>query len=219
MKISMVPILRISALPLVIFFYLSGGFIQSDFLAQYGKLVALALLAAAASTDVMGAQASDADRLFSKVANKALVLAGLLLVITDFDLLVGGFRPTGCFLPMPLWFAVVAVFAILGSDLVISGVHSLASGKNVETAPDNLAKAKLVVQYIAVGLLMFYAFADAHELFGLEAIGTIVQVYEFAALFALAAATVMCVVSAGNCLYQHRELFFDKREKKGWGEK
>ena len=217
---------RILILPVILFFYLASSFIESSFFNLYGKLIALVLFVLAAATDWLDGyvarrynQVSDMGKLLDPIADKLLTLAGFILVATDFEVLAGGFRPSGAYLPMPIWFVVLALFIALGRDIIINALRSIATQKGVTIAADKYGKAKSVVQYIAIIMLMFYAVGFAHNYFGLESTEIAVQVYEFASLFAMSVATILTVVSAGNYLYQYRETYLGKREKKEWGEK
>ena len=220
-----ITVAKIVCLPLMMFFYLSSGFIVSEFLGQYGKLIALALFVLAAAAEFVFVPAaareekpvSELGRLLAALAAKGLVLAGFLLVLTDFEV-VGSFRPSGFFLPLPVWFAVLALFVMVARDYVFAAVRAMAAKASVKTEPDKYAKAKNIIQHIAILFLMVYAVAVANNFFGIDKIGIVVQVYEFASLFALALAVIICIVSAGDYLYRYRELYLGAREKKEWGE-
>ena len=216
---------RIAILPIILFFYLSGTFINASFFVLYGRLIALILFVIAAATDWLDGyiarkhnQVTDMGKMLDPIADKVLTLAGFLLIATDIEL-VSSFRPSGSFLPMPIWFAVLALFIAFGRDIIINGLRFVAAEKGVKIAADKFGKAKSVAQYVAISLLMFYGFASVNNFFGINPVGTIVSIYEFTSLFALALATILTLVSAGNYLYQYRELYLGKREKKDWGEK
>lgn len=223
-KITMARILMV---PVVIFFYLCGGawgiFPEASFLLRYGKLIALLLFVIAAATDWLDGhiarkynQVSDMGKMLDPIADKILTLAGFVLIILDYDIIkYSNFYGDGF---LPVWFAVLAVFLAFGRDYIINALRFVAIEKGVTIAADRYGKAKSIMQYVAIVLFMVYAF-DACQPDSFIGIGTFHDIYKFVALFALMLATVLTVVSACNYLYQHRELYLGKRDKKEWGGK
>lgn len=215
---------RIAILPVILFFYLCGGvggiIPGATFLIRYGKLIALVLFVLAAATDWLDGyiarkynQVSDMGKMLDPIADKMLTLVGFILIAIDFDVITNGFQGDGF---LPVWFAVLALFVAFGRDYVINGLRFVAAEKGVSIAADKYGKAKSVFQYIAISMFMFYGF-DAvinNVVFGLD---TILTIYEFATLFALSIATVLSIVSAGNYLYQYRQLYLGNKTKKDWG--
>jgi len=223
-KSTLITIVRLAVLPLILFFYLSGGMFDVWFFAKFGKFIALVLFVAAAATSQLSGyiaraqnQVSDAGKMFGRIANRLLVIVGLLLVVTDFQILTEIYRPVGFyFLPMPVWLAVLAMFIALGRDIVIGCMRVFAVQKGVDVVPDKFGKAKNILLYTAISLLMFYAFADAFNFFDLGNISTVVQIYEFAAVFALSISTVVCAVSVATYLFNNRALYLGNKQKKDW---
>jgi len=227
---TMMAIARLVALPLIMFFYLSGVIFDVAFFAQIGKLVALILFLMAATSQLASAKAreknqiTDAGKIASLISNRLLMLVGLILVVTDIGVLTDVYNPSGFifsgfyFLPMPIWFAVLVLFCAIGRDIVVSGVRLIAAQKGVKIASDKFGRGKNILQYVAISLLMFYAFADAHDFFGLGNTSAVLQIYEFAAVFVLGIATAVCVISSITYLYNNRELYVGSKEKKNWGE-
>jgi len=218
---------RILVVPIIIFFYLCGGhwglFPNSSFLVRYGKLIALLLFGIAAISDTIDGyiarkynQVTDLGKMLDPIADKILTLAGFVLIVLDYDVIrYSSFQGDGF---LPVWFAVIALFVALGRDYIINGLRFIAVEKDVTIAADKLGKAKSFIQYCAIGLFMIYAW-DAVQPSSLIGTGMFMEVYQFTALFALALATILTVVSAVNYMYQYRELYLGKREKKDWGEK
>jgi len=228
---TVVTIVRLAVLPLILVFYLSGMMFDVWFFAKLGKLIALVLFIAVAATSQLAGsvaqkknQTSDAGKIFARIANRLLMLVGLLLVVTDFRILTDVYHPSGFlfsgfyFLPMPIWFAVLVLLCALGRDIVISSMRLLATQKGIEIAPDKFGKGRSALLYTAIALLMFYAFASAFNFFELGNVSAVVQIYEFAAVFVFGIATAVCIISAVTYLYQNRELYAGIKEKKNWGE-
>jgi len=224
---TIIALVRIGMLPLILFFYLSGGLFDVWFFYKFGKLIALILFIDVAIAEwVAGFLAkrrnqtfSDAGRMFTRIANKLLVLVGLVLVATDFKVITDNFYLTGLyFMPMPIAFAAFALVCALGRDLVINSLRFLAVQKGAKPTADKFGRATIIMQYIAISVLMFYAFTVAHHFFGLDNIDIAVQIYEFAAFFVFAIATALTIISAGVYLHQNRELFMTSKPKKDWGD-
>jgi len=223
-----ITLFRILVVPIIIFFYLCGGawgiFQNSSFLIRYGKLIALLLFGIAAISDTVDGyiarkynQVTDIGKMLDPIADKILTLAGFILIALDFDVMKYGTYGDGF---LPVWFAVLAIFIAFARDHIVNGLRFVAIEKGVTIAADRYGKAKSLIQYVAIGLFMIYAFdavqPESYIGFGT---GTFLDIYQFTALFALALATVLTMVSAANYLYQYRELYLGKREKKDWGEK
>jgi len=225
---TIIALIRLAVLPLILFFYLAGWIIiQVSFFADYGKLIALILFVLVAVAEVLpnfiarkrDETITDAGKMWGRIATRLLMLVGLILVVTDFGTLAGGHRPAGLFfLPMDTWFVVLVLLCIFGRATVINSLQQMAARKGTKLAPDRFVRAIKVSQYIAIFLLMLYAFADMHHFFGLGDINTVVRIYAFAAVFALASAMVLSAVSACVSLRQNCELYAGSKPKKDWGE-
>jgi len=224
-----ISLIRLAVLPCIIFFYLSGGIIGGWlFFAEFGKLIALILfidvIAAEWLANILAKRRNesftDASKIFTRIINKLVMLVGLVLVATDIGFLVDSFYPSGfSFLPMPAWLAVIALVCILGRDLVINSLRSMAAKMDVKLGISKFGKATIVLQRIAIALLMFYAFAAMHHFFGLGNVNVVVEIYEFTAVFVFVIATALGIISTGAYLYQSRELYIKSKPKKEWGGK
>lgn len=226
---------RIFIIPVIIFLYLAGGpsglFPDVAFIRDYAKLIALLLFGIAAMTDWLDGyvarkrnEVSAVGKMLDPIADKILTVAGFLLIATDVDIITSGFTANSVnasfgFGFLPIWFAVVVLFVALGRDYIINGLRAVAAGKGVTIAADKYGKAKSLLQYISIGLLMIYAFCSGIDL-ELFRNGTFLDIYQFVAIFGLALATVLSIYSAVNYMYKYRETYLGKREpKKSWEEK
>jgi len=223
---AIITIVRLAVLPLILLFYLSGAIIDVQFFAEYGKLIALILFVGVIVAGVIVRhfakkhnKVTDSLEEFARITNKLVMLVGLVLVATDFQIWTG-WVPLAelLFLPMPSWFAAIVLIAAFGRDLIISSVRAFAIKKGIKPAADKFLMPRKIALYVAISLLMFYAFAAMHSFLGLGNVHVVVQIYEFAAVFTLVTATVLSIVAACVYLYQHRELFTGNKPKKDWGE-
>jgi CDP-diacylglycerol--glycerol-3-phosphate 3-phosphatidyltransferase len=219
-----ITLMRVLILPIIIFFYLTGGeggiIPEATILIRFGKLIALVLFVLAAATDWLDGyvarkynQVSDMGKMLDPIADKMLTLAGFVLIAVDFDVITDGFRGDGF---LPVWFAVIVLFVAFGRDIIINGLRFVAAQKGVDIAADKYGKAKSILQYIALSMFMFYAF-DAVNTNPILGMGTFLQIFEFATLFALSLATALSVVSAANYLFRYSDLYLGGKPKQDLG--
>ena len=215
-----ITIARIALLPVILFFYLSGDiFVGEPFFYWNGKLIALVLFIIAAATDWLDGwiarkfnQVSDMGKLLDPIADKMLTLLGFVLVVTDFDI-VGQV--------LPLWLAVLAIFIAIGRDFIVNALRQIAAEKGTTIAADMAGKVKSVMQFIAIPLLMFYAYdaANSNSVLGFD---LLFELYEYTCLFVLSAATLLSVYSGGHYLVKYKNVFssgkYIDKPKKTWEE-
>jgi len=214
-----ITLVRISLLPFIMFFYLSGGIFAEPFFILNGKLIALILFVIAAATDWLDGwvarkfnQISDMGKLLDPIADKMVTTLGFILIATDFDI-VGDF--------LPVWFAVLAVFVAIGRDIIINALRLIAVEKKVTIAADASGKIKSVMQFIAIALFMFYAYDYVNMVLGS---GIVFDIYQYVCMFALALATALSIYSGAHYLIKYKEVFAgkqtqDKKPRKTWEEK
>jgi len=209
-----ITIARMALIPFILFFYISGTIIWDSFFIQYGKLIALILFIIAAATDWLDGhvarrynQTSDLGKILDPIADKMLVYLGFVLIATDFGI-VGGL--------VPVWLMVVAVTAALGRDLIVNALRQSAAEKGKNFAADKTGKFKTVLQFVAISLIMFWAFDyDTSQIFEY---GTILQVFEFVSIFTLVAATIISVYSGIEYMINYNNMF-ERGDKKTWEQK
>jgi len=133
-------LLRIAVVPLFLFF----PFVADS---RTGSQVMAWLFIAAAVTDVVdgwlarrGHGVTSIGKLLDPLADKMLVSAALILLLA-----VGR---------IPLWAAGMVV-VIVGRELAVTGLRSIASSEGYVVAATGLGKLKAVFQNIAIGALFF----------------------------------------------------------------
>ncbi|WP_321371142.1 CDP-diacylglycerol--glycerol-3-phosphate 3-phosphatidyltransferase [uncultured Desulfuromusa sp.] len=138
---------RIAAVPIVVFLLLFESK-QNCFWAAF-------IFTAAAMTDWLDGYLARKwgvvtilGKFLDPLADKLIVMAALIMLI-PLD-------------RVPAW----AVFVILGRELIVSGIRSIASSEGIVIAASDLGKYKTIFQMIAiVGLLLHYRY---HWFFGVQ---------------------------------------------------
>ncbi|MBR7100063.1 MAG: CDP-diacylglycerol--glycerol-3-phosphate 3-phosphatidyltransferase [Clostridia bacterium] len=141
-----ITVARICMIPLMIlFFYLPF---------EGARITAAAIFALAAATDFLDGyiarkynQVSTMGKFLDPIADKVLVLAGFILLLSNTD-----------FMTTYVWMeAVFGIFVclIVARELIVSGFREIAAEKKVVLAAGMLGKIKTVAQDIAIFFLLF----------------------------------------------------------------
>ena len=141
-----ITVARICMIPLMIlFFYLPF---------EVARITAAAIFALAAATDFLDGyiarkynQVSTMGKFLDPIADKVLVLAGFILLLSNTD-----------FMTTYVWMdAVFGIFVclIVARELIVSGFREIAAEKKVVLAAGMLGKIKTVAQDIAIFFLLF----------------------------------------------------------------
>lgn len=134
-RILFVPIFMFFAMPPASWY--SAGF--TEFLNSTGSYIAIALFIIAALTDILDGslarsrnEVTNLGKFLDPIADKLLVMAGLLVLMVKFDL--------------SAWLILI-VFA---RELMVMGIRMIAAGEGVVVAASIWGKVKTVTQIIAV---------------------------------------------------------------------
>lgn len=186
-----ITISRICLIPLVIFFFLA------DFI-PYGKLVAALIFGIAAITDNIDGRiarkrnlVTDLGKFLDPIADKVLVMSGLLLVVA-YPISGAGITQA---LPavMPVWLGIICSILILARELIISAFRQVAATKKLVLAADKSGKIKAFLQDITVFLYMIYAFLVAQ--FYSSIAGTANTVLNVILIVLLVVTTILTITS------------------------
>ncbi|MBO5394882.1 MAG: CDP-diacylglycerol--glycerol-3-phosphate 3-phosphatidyltransferase [Clostridia bacterium] len=190
---------RLLLIPLVVFFYLA------EFV-PYGKLISTIIFVVACLTDFLDGyiarkhnQVTTLGKFFDSIADKVLIMTGLLLIVL----------PTSSILPAvyPTWLGLVCVIIILAREFIVSALRQVAAAKGVVLAADKGGKIKAVAQYVVVTAYMILGFIQAEFLpiSLLESEG--LSVVRFILMILLVAATVLTIYSGCSYLIRNRKVF------------
>ncbi len=184
-----ISITRLIMIPFVVFFYLAS-FIP------WGKFIALALFIIAALTDFLDGYiarkynlVTNLGKFIDPIADKVLVMAGLLLVVCDGTVLA----PYG---------AIMAII-ILAREFIISGFRLVASNAGLVLAADKWGKWKTLVTDVAIPLYMFYAWVVAD---GIITNAVALSVISWVSFGFLAVATLLTIISGLNYIIKNRQV-------------
>lgn len=137
-------LLRMFLIPVMIFLYLAS-------FVPYGKIFAIVVFVLASLTDMLDGYiarktntVTNLGKLLDPIADKLLVMSGLLLVVCDATI------------PQP--YGVVVAILIIGRELLISAFRQIAASQNVIMAADSFGKLKTITQDVAIPLLFLIAF-------------------------------------------------------------
>lgn len=181
-------LLRIFLIPFMLFFYLAN-------FVPYGKIIALVIFIFASFTDMLDGKiarkynlVTSLGKLLDTIADKLLVMSGLLLVVVDGTI------------PHP--YGVLVAIIIIGRELLISIFRQIAASKNYIIAADMFGKVKATVQYVAIPLLFLISF-----LINDVAINqTILLVIQIVGYVAIGLATILTILSGINYIVKNKQL-------------
>lgn len=180
--------LRIILIPFFIFFYLAS-------FVPYGKIIAVVIFILAAITDWFDGRiarkynlVTNLGKLLDPIADKLLVVAGILLVVVDKTI------------PAP--YGVIIAFLIIGRELLISALRQIAAANNYVMAADMFGKVKATVQDVALPLLFVLSFF----MYDVAAGETLLLVWKIIAYVAIGLATVLTVLSGINYMVKNKNV-------------
>ena len=180
---------RIFLIPVFIFFFLAN-FIP------FGKLIACAIFIIAALTDMLAGKlarqynlVTNLGKLLDPIADKLLVISGLLLVVVDFTI------------PHP--YGVLCAIIIIGRELLVSAVRQIAASQNIVIAADKFGKIKMIVQVIALPMLFVLSY-----LMGIATLdATVLLVCKIVTYVFIGVATLFTVLSGINYVVKNKQIF------------
>lgn len=184
-----ISISRIVMTPIIMALYLISEI-------PYGKLIALLLFIAASITDFLDGylarkhnQVTDTGKFLDPIADKLLVMAGVLVIIADMIL--------------PLYVYIIVCAMIFARDYLVNSLRQVASTKGVVIAADKSGKIKTVLLDIALSGMMLLG---ANQQEGWVS-GTAVDVVSYIVYAVSVAALFMLVYSTVEYFYNNRSVF------------
>lgn len=201
-----ISIARICLIPLVIFFYLAT-FIP------FGKLIAFLIYVVAVCTDFVDGMiarkrglVTDLGKLLDPIADKCLVMAVLLLVISS---PVAGGMPIMASNPNYVGIiGVIGAIIILAREFIISAFRQIAASKNFVMMADKSGKIKTIIQDIVLGGYIFYAFLISE--FAISK--TVNAIFGITLLALFIVAVILTITSGINYLVKNKAVL--KEDKK-----
>lgn len=207
-KISLI---RICLIPLVIFFYLA------DFI-PYGKLISFLIYVIAGCTDFVDGMiarkrglVTDLGKLLDPIADKCLVMSVLVLIISW---PVSG---PGVESAMPIMgsvpnyvgiIGIVGTILILSREFIISALRQIAASKNFVMMADKSGKLKAVIQDVAIGGYMLYAFVISE--FAISK--TLNAVFAFGLLILFCLAVLLTITSGINYMVKNKAVLRERKK-------
>ena len=201
-----ITLLRILLIPLVIFFYLA------DFI-PYGKLVSFLLFVIAACTDFVDGKiarkrnlVTDLGKLLDPIADKCLVMASLLLIISwpingGLPILASNPNYAGVI-------GIVGAIIILAREFIVSALRMIAATKNYVMMADKLGKIKATFQDVSIAGYILYAFLVTE--FVLPA--TLNTVFALVLLILFGISVILTIVSGANYFLKNKKLFKQNKD-------
>lgn len=180
-------LLRIFLIPIFIFFYLAT-FIP------VGKIISVVIFIIASLTDMLDGKiarkynlVTNLGKLLDPIADKLLVMSGLLLVVVDETI------------PHP--YGVIIAIIIIGRELLISAFRQIAASKNVVMAADKFGKIKMITQVIALPMLFVLAYLHT-----LVIDSTALLTCEIISYIFIGLATLFTILSGVNYIVKNRQV-------------
>lgn len=174
-----ITISRIIMVPIIMALYLISAI-------PYGKLIALFLFIIASTTDFLDGyiarkynQVTDTGKFLDPIADKLLVMAGILIIIVDSIL--------------PIYVYVIVCAMIFARDYLVNSLRQVASTKGVVIAADKSGKIKTLLLDIALcGMMLLGANLQAGWIDGIavDIVSYIVYTISVMAMFMLIYSTV-----------------------------
>lgn len=184
-----ITIARICLIPFVMFFYLAT-FIPC------GKLIAAIIFVVAAYTDFLDGYIARKNNLVTNlgkfldpIADKVLVMAGLLMIIADGTVLA----PYG----------VIMVSIILARELIIGGFRSVAAASGKVLAADMWGKVKTTITDIALPFYMVFAWFKADSIISNA---TFLSIFGWLCFGLLAVSTILTIISGVNYVVKNKHV-------------
>jgi len=137
-----ITLLRIFLVPLLVAVLLTGRS-EQDFLTLNARIIALAIFAVAAFTDVL-------DGYLARLRNEVTRLGKLLDPVADKLLISAAFVSLVQLGLAPAWIVVI----ILGREFAVSGLRLIAATEGFQIEVSSFGKYKMIAQVFAVGFLI-----------------------------------------------------------------
>ena len=182
---NLLTLARVAAVPLIVIIMLSDS--------RAAGLWAAAIFGAAAVTDFIDGWLARKwgvvtvlGKFLDPLADKLIVMAALIMLI-----------PFG---RIPAW----AVFLVLGREIIITGLRSIASSEGIVIDASDLGKYKTIYQMVAIpGLLLHY---DYYWFFGMRSEFLHVNMHNFG-MFFFVIALALTLWSGFDYLYKFFRVF------------
>jgi len=182
---NLLTLARVAAVPLIVIIMLSDS--------RVAGLWAAAIFGAAAVTDFIDGWLARKwgvvtvlGKFLDPLADKLIVMAALIMLI-----------PLG---RIPAW----AVFLVLGREIIITGLRSIASSEGIVIDASDLGKYKTIYQMVAIpGLLLHY---DYYWFFGMRSEFLHVNMHNFG-MFFFVIALALTLWSGFDYLYKFFRVF------------
>ena len=183
-----ITISRIVLVPIIMAFYMIECI-------PYGKLVATILFLIASTTDFLDGylarknnQVTDTGKFLDPIADKLLVMSGILIIIID--------------LILPLYVYILICALIFARDYLVNSLRQVASTKGVVIAADKSGKLKTVLLDIALIGMMFLGSNLQENWFSGLAVDIISYIVYFVGAFAL----FMVIYSTVEYFYKNKNV-------------
>lgn len=192
---NQISMIRIFLVPVLVFFYLA------DFIA-WNKFIAVIIFIIAALTDFIDGklarktgQVTDLGKFLDSIADKILVLAGLILIVADGTI----YAPYG---------AIIAI-VILSREFMVSALRQVAAGKNLILAADKWGKYKAFLQDLAIPAFMLLNFLSQYNYIS----GISFEIVFWICWGLMIVAVLLTIISGINYFVKNREVFIDKKNQ------
>ncbi len=192
---NQISMIRIFLVPVLVFFYLA------DFIA-WNKFIAVIIFIVAALTDFIDGklarktgQVTDLGKFLDSIADKILVLAGLILIVADGTI----YAPYG---------AIIAI-VILSREFMVSALRQVAAGKNLILAADKWGKYKAFLQDLAIPAFMLLNFLSQYNYIS----GISFEIVFWICWGLMIVAVLLTIISGINYFVKNREVFIDKKNQ------
>ena len=208
-----ITVCRICLIPLFVFFFMAS-FIP------YGKLVAILIFALACFTDFLDGHIARKNGLVTilwkfldPIADKVLVMAGLLLVVAcpiapNYGNMAVE-NTTFLSVIQPYYVGIIFVMIVLAREFIVSAFRQLAATKNVVLAADIYGKVKTVFQFIT--LIYYFVFAFVIDEFYYAIAGTANTVLNVIGYVLIVATVILTIVSGFKYILGNKQVLKDEK--------
>jgi len=197
---------RLLLIPLIVFFYLAN-------FVPYGKLIGTILFIVACLTDFLDGylarknnQVTLLGKFFDSIADKVLIMTGLLLIVY-----AGGETFPAVY---PSWLGLVCVIIILAREFIVSALRQIAAARGIVLAADMGGKIKATAQYVVVTLYMVLAFVQEEVLPAVALDDQWIAIVRFILMIMLVGTTLLTVYSGASYLIRNKHVFKESAQIK-----
>lgn len=169
---------------------------------EYYYLLEALIFAVCAATDFVDGyiarknnMVTDLGKFLDPIADKILVVAGLVIILADTNVI-----------GINIYFTVAAIIVILAREFIIGVFRQIAAAKGSVLQADKLGKIKTASTLIGITMLLLAPLKNVGDIFAIDIIG---EVFFYLGYIAFAFAVLMTIISGVNYIIKNKDVLKD----------